>query len=62
MAASLSGLVRISKPVGQPFVVRSKVIGLWRNGRKGRAGGPALIHMQAEIVAYAKRHSGGDEG
>ena len=35
--------------------------GRWWAGEPGQAGGPQLIQMQAEIVAYARIH-GGDLG
>ena len=53
---------RLFEVNGHAIAQSLRTINLWRNGMKGRAGGPQLIQMQAEIVAYAKRHSGGDEG
>jgi len=33
-------------------------VGLWWSGEPGRPGGPELIQMQAELVAYAIREGG----
>lgn len=57
----LKGIATFLEPSGQAIKGSLTRVGLWWAGQTGQAGGPQLIQMQAEIVAYAQIH-GGDLG